>query len=87
MAFVGRMVFQKVTIVSFFFLKSSEQKSKVQIFGCCNQNSQQDKVQHQERIDRSLNGELKDLMIIIKVERIDRSLNGELKDLMIIIKV
>jgi hypothetical protein len=50
-----------------FFLKSSEQKSKVQIFGCCNQNSQQDKVQHQERIDRSLYGELKDLMIIIKV--------------------
>jgi hypothetical protein len=67
MTFVGGMVFQKVTIVSLFFLKSSEQKSKVQIFGCCNQNSQQDKVQHQERIDRSLYGELKDLIIIIKV--------------------
>jgi hypothetical protein len=36
-------------------------------FRCCNQNSQQYKVQHQERIDESLNDGLKGLLTIIKV--------------------
>jgi hypothetical protein len=44
-----------------------ETKSRKATFRCCNQNSQQDKVQHRERIDESLNDGLKDLMIIIKV--------------------
>jgi hypothetical protein len=36
-------------------------------FKYCNQNSQQYKVQHQERIDESLNDGLKSLLMIIKV--------------------
>jgi hypothetical protein len=36
-------------------------------FKCCNQNSQQYKVQHQERIDESLNNGLKGLLILINV--------------------
>jgi hypothetical protein len=56
--------------------KSSEQKSKVQIFGCCNQNSQEYKVQHRERIDESSNDELKGLLIVIKVQSSKEKLNG-----------
>jgi hypothetical protein len=48
---------------------------KIQIFKCCNQNSQQDKVQHQERIDGSLNDGLKNLMIVIKVQSSKEKLN------------
>jgi hypothetical protein len=47
--------------------KSSEQGFEGATFRCCNQNNQQYKVQHQEKIDESLDDGLKGLMITIKV--------------------
>jgi hypothetical protein len=63
-------LYPKIIIVInlFNFSKSSEQRIEDATFRCCNQNSQQYKINHQERIDESLNDGLKDLMIVIKVQ-------------------
>jgi hypothetical protein len=60
---------QKVIIVINLFNLSKIIWAKIEgaTFRCCNQNSQQYKVQHQERIDESLNDGLKGLLTIIKV--------------------
>jgi hypothetical protein len=42
-------------------------------FRCCNQISQRYKVQHQERIDRSLDDGLKDLMMVSRFNHQRRS--------------
>jgi hypothetical protein len=67
--FCWKNCIQKVIIVINIFNLSKIVRAKIEgaTFRCCNQNSQRYKVQHQERIDRSMDDGLKGLMIIIKV--------------------
>jgi hypothetical protein len=71
----------KVIIVIHLFSLSKIIRAKIEgaALRCCNQNNQQYKVQHQERIDRSLDDGLKGLMIIIKVQSSKEKLNVSTK--------
>jgi hypothetical protein len=64
----GELYSKAVIVINLFNLsKIIWAKMEGATFKCCNQNSQQYKVQHQERIDESLNNGLKGLLILINV--------------------
>ena len=64
MTIVAVIVFKKVIMVMNLFnlLMFNRARMRVQVSRCWNQSSQQYRLQHQERINRSLNDELKDFV-------------------------